>query len=655
MTTAYARPLPIGAESQPAGGVHFRVWAPRRRQVAVVIEGPPPPFPTVEGGPEGLGLAEHPLTPEPDGYFSGFVPTAGPGTRYRYRLDDGPTLPDPASRWQPDGPHGASVVVDPAAFVWTDSGWEGLRLPGQVIYELHLGTFTPEGTWAAAADRLPDLVELGVTAVEIMPVAEFAGRFGWGYDGVDLYAPHHHYGTPDDFRRFVDRAHALRLGVLLDVVYNHLGPDGNYLPEFALDYFTDRYANDWGESINFDGPKSAPVREFFTANAAYWIREFHVDGLRLDATHAIRDASPEHIAATVARAARDKANGRSIVVTAENDDRDARLARPASAGGMGLDALWNDAFHHVARVALTGLRESYYRPYAGAARELVTAIRRGFIYQGQWCPHHERPLGHRTDGLPAHAFVNFLENHDQVATSLAGARLSQIADPALVRTLTAVLLLGPATPLLFQGQEFATTSPFVFFADHQPQLARLVRAGRADFLAAFPSLATPDARALLPDPADPATFESCKLDWSEAARNAPALALHRDLLRLRREIHGPPLSLAGREDGGEGWPEVDAASLGEMAIAIRWFDLSGSDWLLLVNLGLEHDLSTPSEPLLAPPAPNGATPWLPVWSSGDPRYGGNGGSVAPPGSGALPSRLPAKSATLFRAGAVYQA
>ena len=653
MPPPISRRLPVGAEPRPAGGVHFRVWAPRRRRVAVVIETDP------EAASSG-GATEHPLTAEPGGYFAGLVADARPGTSYRYRLDDDRPLPDPASRWQPKGPHGASVVVDPDPIAWTDGDWPGLRLPGQVIYELHLGTFTPEGTFAAAAERLPYLADLGVTAVEVMPVAEFAGRFGWGYDGVDLYAPHHHYGAPDDFRRFVDRAHALGLGVLLDVVYNHLGPDGNYLKAFAPDYFTDRHATDWGESINFDGPNSEPVREFFIANAAYWVREFHVDGLRLDATHAIRDASSEQITAAVARAARAAAGRRAVVVSAENDDRDARLARPVSAGGQGLDALWNDDFHHVARVALTGRRENYYLPYVGAARELVAALRRGFIYQGQRCAFRRRPLGKPTSGLPPWTFINFLENHDQVATSLAGARLGEIADPALVRTLTALVLLGPGTPLLFQGQEFAATSPFVFFADHQPDLARLVRAGRADFLAGFPSLATPAARALLPDPADPATFERCKLDWSEHERHAPALALHRDLLALRRDLHAvAPLPLSERGDQSEGSPpsggsgDLDAAVLGESALVLRRLGGGETDWLLLVNLGPDLDLTVRSEPLLAPPESPAGSAWRVAWSSEDPRYGGNGAPSAAPDDDCLTLPIPAKSASLLRAEAAH--
>ncbi|HSF42920.1 MAG TPA: alpha-amylase family glycosyl hydrolase, partial [Thermoanaerobaculia bacterium] len=316
------------------GGVHFRVWAPRRRKVEVVFEG-------------GPGLE---LSAEGGGYFSGLAPEAGAGALYRYRLDDGDAFPDPASRFQPQGPHGPSQVIDPSTFAWTDRGWPGITREGQVLYEMHVGTFTPEGTWEAASRELPELAELGITVLELMPVAEFPGEFGWGYDGVDLFAPYHLYGEPDDFRRFVDRAHAAGLGVILDVVYNHLGPDGNYLKQFSEGYFTDRYKNDWGEAINFDGEGSGAVREFFLANAGYWIAELHLDGLRLDATQDVKDASKDHILAAIARRAREAAGERPIYLVAENEPQETRLVRPPEEGGYGIDALWNDDYHHSAMV-----------------------------------------------------------------------------------------------------------------------------------------------------------------------------------------------------------------------------------------------------------------------------------------------------------------
>ena len=332
-------------------GVHFRVWAPLRTSVEVVI------------GPQSSTA----LQGEGGGYFSGFVSGAGPGTRYRFRLDGGESFPDPVSRFQPEGPHGPSEVVDPSSFPWSDKDWPGLELEGQVISEIHIGTFTPEGTWDAARRELPELAEAGITVVEVMPVADFPGRFNWGYDGVGLFAPVAVYGRPDDFRRFVDTAHSSGIGVILDVVYNHLGPDGNYLTQYSAEYFTDRYENEWGRAFNFDGPCSGPVREFVAANAAYWAEEYHLDGLRLDATQQIFDASPVNIMAVLTDRVREAAGGRKVIVVAENEPQHTVLVRPRDRGGYGLDALWNDDFHHAARVAVTGSSEAYYSDYQGTA------------------------------------------------------------------------------------------------------------------------------------------------------------------------------------------------------------------------------------------------------------------------------------------------
>ena len=601
LTAEAPRRLPIGAEVLPGGGVCFRVWAPRRRRVEVVFEGGPV-LPALE------------LAPEAGGYFSGEAPDARAGALYRFRLDGEGPFPDPASRFQPEGPHGPSEVIDPATFRWSDAGWRGVSPAGQVLYEMHVGTFTRDGTWRSAAARLPGLAELGVTVLEVMPVADFPGRFGWGYDGVDLFAPTRLYGRPDDFRAFVDRAHALRLGVILDVVYNHLGPDGNYLKQFSESYFTDRYENDWGEAIDFDGPDSGPVRGFFVANAGYWIDEFHLDGLRLDATQDIHDASPEHVLAAVARRARAAAGRRSIYLVAENEPQDARLVQPAEQGGCGLDALWNDDFHHSAQVALTGRSEAYYTDYRGTPQELISAAKHGFLYQGQRYSWQEQRRGTPALGLPHATFVHFLQNHDQVANSARGARCHEVAGPARVRALTALLLLGPATPLLFQGQEFCASRPFVYFADHAPELARQVARGRLEFLSQFPSLTRPEVQAGVPDPADPAAFEVCRLDHAERERapHAGAWQLHRDLMRLRRE--DPVIAARGPLDGAVLAPE---------ALVLRFFapDPDVGDRLLLINLGADLDLTPAPEPLLAPPA--GAR-WALLWSSEDPRYGGMG-------------------------------
>ena len=371
--------LPVGAEVRPGGGVHFRVWAPRHRAVAVDF---------VDDGTEAL-----PLAPEGNGYFSGTAPAAGAGTRYGFRLGDGKKasagergfVPDPASRFQPEGPHGPSQVVDPSAYRWADGDWRGpASVDGQVIYELHVGTFTPEGTWTAGAEQLPYLADLGVTAIEVMPVAEFPGTFGWSYDGVDLFAPYHGYGSPDDFRRFVDRAHGLGMAVLLDVVYNHLGPDGNYLKSFSDDYFSKRHKTEWGEALNFDGENAGPVREFVLANAGYWVDEFHVDGLRVDATQSIFDEGPDHILGALVRTVRAAAGGRRVLLVGENENQSARLLRPAERGGLGFDMLWSDDFHHTVMVAGTGNREAYYGDYLGTPQELVSVLKRGWLYQGQW-------------------------------------------------------------------------------------------------------------------------------------------------------------------------------------------------------------------------------------------------------------------------------
>jgi maltooligosyltrehalose trehalohydrolase len=553
------------------------------------------------------------LAPEPDGYFAALVPDARAGSRYRYRLDTaGEPLADPASRCQPEGPHGPSEVVDPGRFAWTDTAWPGVALPGQVIYEMHVGTFTPEGTWQAAARQLPAIAALGVTVLEIMPVADFPGRFGWGYDGVALFAPTRLYGTPDDFRRFVDRAHGLGLGVILDVVYNHVGPDGCVLKAFSPRYFSDRYDNEWGEPINFDGPGSGPVRELFVANAGYWIDEFHLDGLRLDATQQIFDRSPEHVLAAIGRRVRAAAGARATIVVAENEPQDVSLVRPVAAGGQGLDALWNDDFHHAARVAVTGRNEAYYTDYQGRPQELVAAVKRGFLYQGQHYAWQDKPRGTPTRGVEPWRLVTYLQNHDQVANSGRGERLHEQTTPGRYRAITALALLAPGTPMLFQGQEFAASSPFLYFADHRPGLARPVGKGRREFLAQFPSLSTPEMAACLAEPGDPETFARCKLDPGERDRHGTVVALHRDLLRLRREdatLRAPAA--------------VDGAVLDEEALAVRFFgEGDGSDdRLLLVNLGRQLALVPAPEPLLAPPA---GRRWRVVWASEDPVYGGGG-------------------------------
>jgi maltooligosyltrehalose trehalohydrolase len=599
LTKRLARRLPVGAELLPGdGGVHFRVWAPRRSRVEVVLEG------------DGAAFD---LEREEGGYFSALVREASAGALYRFRLDgDGWRYPDPASRFQPEGPHGPSRVEDPSRFRWTDAGWRGAALKGQVVYELHVGCFTPEGTLAAAAAQLGELADLGVTCVELMPLAEFPGRFGWGYDGVCLYAPTRLYGEPDDLRRFVDEAHARGLAVILDVVYNHFGPDGNYLGQFSEHYVTDRHKTEWGEGLNFDGRHSPAVREFFLSNARYWVEEFHFDGLRLDATQSIRDDSGEHFLAALTREVRDAAGGRATIIVGENEPQDVLMLRPAGRGGHGLDGLWNDDFHHSAMVALTGRGEAYYSGYRGAPQEFVSSAKYGFLYQGQRYKWQRARRGTPTYGLAPQVFVNFIQNHDQIANSARGLRAHRQTSPARLRAMTALMLLLPGTPMLFMGQEFAASAPFHYFADHEPGLAEKVRRGRAEFLAQFRSIATTETRTRLPDPADPATFERCKLDFTERERHREVYELHRDLLALRRA----DAAFSAQEPRG-----VDGAVLAPEAFVLRYFGRDGDDRLLVVNLGADLGLNPAPEPLLAPPA---GKVWRTLWSSEAYAYGGTG-------------------------------
>ncbi len=513
------RRLSGGVELREGHAAHARVWAPHASTIDLVLDAD--------------RTHPIPLARQDDGFFAGAIAGMSAGTRYWYRIDGDVLRPDPVSRSQPDGPHGPSAVVDPASFAWSDGAWPGVERTGQVLYELHIGTFTPEGSWAAAAEQLPALKALGVTIVEMMPIADFTGAFGWGYDGVNLYAPTRLYGTPDDLRRFIDRAHAEGLAVILDVVYNHLGPDGNYLNDYSSDYFTDKYTNDWGRAINFEGP--APARTLFVENAGYWIDEFHFDGLRFDATQDIKDASPEHVLASLARCAREAAGRRSIYLVAENEPQHTVIVRPPASGGYGLDALWNDDYHHTALVALTARREAYYSDYTGSPQEFVSSAKYGYLYQGQRYAWQEQARGTPALDLPGAAFVTFLENHDQVANSAFGKRLHQQTSPAKLRALTALTLLGPGTPMLFQGQEFASSAPFLFFADHGEELGKAVAAGRREFLEQFPSITDREVQDRLAPPSAAATFQRCKLDLSERERHADTYALHRDLLALRRD------------------------------------------------------------------------------------------------------------------------
>jgi maltooligosyltrehalose trehalohydrolase len=617
------RRYPIGAELIGENEVHFRVWAPKARRLDVVIE----PHPNSE-------LAIHALAPEPGGYFSGSA-NANAGGRYRFRINAAENLyPDPASRFQPDGPHGASCVVDPKAFQWSDSQWQGITMKGQVIYEMHVGTFTQEGTWRAAAEQLPELKRIGISVIEMMPVADFTGDFGWGYDGVNFFAPTHLYGQPDDLRAFIDRAHSVGLGVILDVVYNHFGPDGNYLGSFADDYLVHGSDNEWGDAINFDGRNSGPVREYFITNARYWIEEFHFDGFRFDATHAIEDQSKEYIVAEIGRAAREAASPRSIILSAENEPQDTRLIRPRSAGGYGLDAVWNDDFHHSAVVALTGRREAYYTDYLGTPQEFISAAKYGYLFQGQPYIWQEAPRGTPAFGAAPESFVACIENHDQVANTAAGNRLRFSTSPGKYRAMTALLLLGPWTPLLFQGEEFGSSNPFIYFSDvGDASLKQAVKKGRFEFLSQFPSLASKQAQERLPIPSDPAAFTRCKLNFSERQKHHELYDLHIDLLKLRREDSRFSLQLPS---------SVDGAVIGLTSFVLRYFADDNDDRLLAVNFGSRQELTPAPEPLLAPPL---GFEWKTLWSSDAARYGGPGEVTV---ASQLTWMLPAEAAVALR-------
>ncbi|MFY4728274.1 malto-oligosyltrehalose trehalohydrolase, partial [Nitrospira sp. BLG_2] len=564
--------IPLGAQMIEEG-VQFRVWAPKSTRIDVLF---------------GNGKTQS-LERDERGYFSGIASNASPGMTYRYRLDGEKDYPDPCSRFQPEGPHGPSQIVNPSAYRWRDHDWPGVHMAGQVIYELHLGTFTEEGTFDAAIRELDGLKRLGITLLEIMPIAEFSGRWNWGYDGVCLFAPSHMYGDYDALKRFVDAAHETGLGVILDVVYNHFGPDGNYLSVFSDDYVTDRYPNEWGQALNFDGPGSAGMRELVVQNACYWIGEFHLDGLRIDATHAIHDASEQHILGELSTETRRVAGRRSIVLIAENEAQEISAVRPVEQGGWGLDAVWCEDFHHVSRVAATGHREAYYTDYRGAPQEFISSLKRGFLYQGQRYHWQRKARGSVVGHEPACNFVFFIQNHDQIGNTLTGNRLHTLTSPGRYRVLTTINLLAPQTPMLFMGQEYAASTPFLYFVDFgDHELGPKVRLGRQEFLSQFPSYASEEARKSMFDPNDRMTFERSKLDRAERSAHGPFYLLCRDLLRLRRE--DLVFSAQSRE-------HIDGAVLSPHAFAIRYFEKTGCDRLLVVNLGEDLHFIPAPEPL----------------------------------------------------------
>jgi malto-oligosyltrehalose trehalohydrolase len=507
------------------------------------------------------------------------------GARYRYCIDGGPRVPDPASRYNPADVHGPSEVVDPEAFDWTDRAWKGRPWEEAVVYELHVGTFTPQGGYEGVIGKLDYLVDLGITAIELMPLADFPGRRGWGYDGVLPFAPDSGYGRPEDLKRLVDAAHGKGLMVLLDVVYNHFGPEGNYLHAYAPQFFTDRYRTPWGAAINFDGPGSRPVRDFFIHNALYWLEEFHFDGLRFDAVHAVHDGSRPDIVEEIAGRVREgPGRERAIHLVLENDDNTARyLKRYASGRPIGYTAQWNDDVHHCFHVLLTGETDGYYADYAERPlRHLGRCLAEGFAYQGEPSPFRDgKPRGEPSAALPPAAFVSFLQNHDQIGNRAFGERIAHLSSEPALAAATAILLLAPSPPMLFMGDEFVAATPFLFFCDFGGELAHAVTEGRRSEFARFAKFRDPGVAATIPDPVDAATFERSKLDWRSlvAEPHSRWLELHRELLALRaREI--VPL-LSGMKGRGASFREI-----GQRALEVRWTS-SGAELLLLANLGDE--------------------------------------------------------------------
>ncbi len=529
----------FGASVDRQGGVRFALWAPAADAVDLVIEAP--------------GEARRiPLGPQGEGWFGVRVAGAAAGTRYRFAIDGKISVPDPASRFQPDDVHGASEVVDPAAFDWADGDWLGLPWEHAVLYELHVGAFTPQGTFRAVIDRLDDLAELGVTAIELMPVADWPGARNWGYDGAYPFAPDRRYGRPEDLKALVVAAHARGLMVLLDVVYNHFGPEGNYLHLYAPSFFTDRYQTPWGAAVNFDGDGSRTVRDFFVDNAVYWLDEFHLDGLRLDAVHAVCDRSHPHFLIELAERVRARTPpGRHVHLVLENDGNDSQLLRRAADFRPTLyTAQWNDDMHHALHVALTFETSGYYRDYAERpAAQVATALAEGFVYQGAPSPYRGgEPRGTPSGDLPPGAFVSFLQNHDQIGNRAFGERITELAPAPAVRAGLAIILLAPSPPLLFMGEEWGSTRRFPFFCDFGPDLAAAVRDGRRGEFARFPEFRDATARARIPDPCDPATFAAAILDWDarETSAGATWLAFTRRLLALRhRALVSRLIGMAG--------------------------------------------------------------------------------------------------------------
>ncbi len=583
--------LPQGAQVVE-GGVRYRTWAPEADRVDAMV-----------------GDLAVPLALDAAGIWSGIDPQGTVGDRYKFRLYGHNTFPDMASRYQPDGVHGASMVIDPRSYQWSDRKWKCPALRDLVIYELHIGTFTAGGTFRDAIERLDHIRDLGANAIEIMPVADFAGNRGWGYDGVMIYAPARCYGHPDDLRALVDAAHARDLAVLLDVVYNHFGPDGNYLGAYSPHWFNKAHKTPWGDAFNFDGEHHAPVRAFFLANPLYWMDEFHIDGFRFDAIHAIPDDSPRHILQEMT----DAIHARGGIATAEDPRNEARLALPSSEGGTGFDGLWADDFHHSIRVRCTDENEAYYENFTGSLDELIDTLRHGWHYRGQITRHGKTRRGTECRHLPPERFIHCISNHDQTGNQAFGKRLGEWIDPAQYRAASALLCLSPYTPMLFMGQEWGASTPFAYFTDHHEELGRLVTKGRREEFRHFRAFSDPASVARIPDPQAESTFVSSKLDWSESrsARHEPLLSLYDNCLRLRADF------AAFRPASRETW-QVEKLDLG--AGAIRYKNDDG-DWLLIFSLAGTHRGLLADEWMAQ--LPEGRR-WVLELSSNEQRFGGAG-------------------------------
>jgi maltooligosyltrehalose trehalohydrolase len=572
--------MPFGAQLLEDGRVRFRVWAPAVRRLELGLE-------------DAADRRWFPMTPQPGGWFGCVTEQAGAGSRYRIRLEDGMQVPDPASRYQPDGVHGPSEVVDPRAFDWSDDGWCGRPWEESVLYELHVGSYTPQGTLAAARERLGYLAGLGITAIELMPLGAFPGTRDWGYNGVLPYAPHHGYGRPEDLKALVQEAHAHGLMVLLDVVYNHFGPEGNYLHCYAPAFFTERHQTPWGAGLNFDGPDNRTVRDFFLHNALYWLEEYNLDGLRLDAVHAIQDDSRPDILEELAAAVQaGPGRHRQVHLVLENDDNAARyLLRADDGRARGYAAQWNDDFHHACHVLLTGETHGYYRDYAAdPLAHLARCLCEGFAYQGEPSVYRQhRPRGEPSGHLPPAAFVTFLQNHDQIGNRACGERLSRLAPPEAIYAVTALLLLAPSPPLLFMGQEWGARQPFPYFCDFGSGLAAAVTEGRRREFADFPAFREPAARARIPDPLAAETFRTAVLDWTQAetATGRDWLALHRRLLRVRHDWQ----VYRYREAPHTQWRRLDAR-----ALQVSWHWEGEARLTLLANLDAAPSSGAPRPP-----------------------------------------------------------